>query len=61
MTELSPVSHSVLPDAKNSKVGSIGPPIPSTLSKVVDVESGRTLGPNEKGEICVIKKKLICR
>ncbi|XP_021965255.1 4-coumarate--CoA ligase 1 isoform X1 [Folsomia candida] len=53
MTELSPVSHSVLPTAKNTKVGSVGPPLPSTIVKVVDVESGRTLGPKEKGEICV--------
>jgi acyl-CoA synthetase (AMP-forming)/AMP-acid ligase II len=53
MTELSPVSHSVIKDAKNTKIGSIGVPIPNTISKVVDLETGNTLGPNQKGEIWV--------
>jgi len=53
MTELSPCSHMVLPETKNTKVGSCGTPLPSTLCKVIDVESGKTLGANQEGEILV--------
>ncbi|CAL8109916.1 unnamed protein product [Orchesella dallaii] len=53
MTELSPLSHMILADSKNSKVGSVGPPIPGTEVKVVCPETGKALGPKEKGEIWI--------
>jgi acyl-CoA synthetase (AMP-forming)/AMP-acid ligase II len=53
MTELSPVSHIMCPEAKNTKVGSCGTPISNTLTKIVHTETGKTLGRNERGELCV--------
>ncbi len=50
LTETSPVTHGAR-DGRN--VASIGPPVPNTESKVVDVVSQAELGPNEEGEICV--------
>ncbi|ODN04804.1 4-coumarate--CoA ligase 1 [Orchesella cincta] len=53
MTELSPLSHMILPDSENSRLSSVGPPIPNTLVKVVCPETGKALGPKEKGEIWI--------
>ena len=36
-----------------NKQGSIGIPFPGNYFKIVDPETGKTLGPNEDGEICV--------
>lgn len=53
LSETSPVTHC------NSmigfrKVGSIGMPLPDTLARVVDLETGtRTLPPGEAGELCI--------
>ncbi len=33
--------------------GMIGPPIPNTEVKILDVATGKELGPNQEGEICV--------
>ncbi|CAG7694420.1 unnamed protein product [Allacma fusca] len=38
---------------KNTKTGSCGTPVSSTIIKVVDTETGRVLGPNEPGELLV--------
>ncbi len=53
MTETSPVTHSSPADPAKVKFGSIGVAAPSTEVKVVDVDTGELLGPNQKGEICV--------
>jgi len=50
LTETSPVTHGA---RYGDNAASIGPPVPNTESKVVDVVSQVELGPNEEGEICV--------
>ncbi|HEX2239750.1 MAG TPA: AMP-binding protein, partial [Actinomycetota bacterium] len=52
LTETSPVTHTAL-HWEEPKFGSIGPLIPNTEGKVVDVDTGDDLGVNEEGEICV--------
>ena len=52
MTETSPVTHSSPADPAAIKHGSIGPPAPNTEVKVVDLETGAAVGPNQEGEIC---------
>jgi acyl-CoA synthetase (AMP-forming)/AMP-acid ligase II len=51
LTETSPVTHvsQSYPDVRSS----IGPPLPNTEVKVVDVDSGVTLGPGEQGELYI--------
>lgn len=53
MTELSPLSHILGPSSRHTKIGSCGRCIPSTWSKVIDIETGETLGPNRRGELLV--------
>ena len=53
MTELSPACHMIPPNTMNSKLGSCGVALPNTLTRIVDVESGKTLGRNERGEIWI--------
>jgi len=53
MTELSPLTHMVLKESRNTKLGSVGPPIPNTEVKVICPESGKAMGANEKGEIWI--------
>ena len=53
MTETSPVTHSSPPERENVKYGSVGVPAPSTECKIVNLETGKELGPNEEGEVCV--------
>jgi acyl-CoA synthetase (AMP-forming)/AMP-acid ligase II len=53
MTETSPVTHSSPADPAQVKFGSVGVPAPNTESKIVDLESGESLGPNKEGEVCV--------
>jgi acyl-CoA synthetase (AMP-forming)/AMP-acid ligase II len=50
MTETAPVTHSI-PLTADSRPGSIGPSLPNTECRVVDVEDGRDLGPGERGEL----------
>ncbi|MGI9250743.1 MAG: 4-coumarate--CoA ligase family protein [Pseudohongiellaceae bacterium] len=55
LTEVAGASH-ILPvedPRSEGKAGSVGPVLPNTRSKVVDIESGAELGPNEKGEVCI--------
>jgi acyl-CoA synthetase (AMP-forming)/AMP-acid ligase II len=53
MTESSPVTHVTPLDPARHRLGSIGPPVPSTECRIVDVASGEELGPGEEGEVCV--------
>lgn len=53
MTETSPVTHSSPAPPKQIKFGSVGVPAPNTECKIVDLETGEPLGPNERGEVCV--------
>jgi acyl-CoA synthetase (AMP-forming)/AMP-acid ligase II len=53
LTETSPVTHAARAGADPISLASIGPPIPNTEVKVVDVVSQAELGPNQEGEICV--------
>jgi 4-coumarate--CoA ligase len=50
MSELSPLG--TVNSDYNAKPGSVGPLAPSTIAKVVD-EHGRSLGPNEVGELMI--------
>jgi acyl-CoA synthetase (AMP-forming)/AMP-acid ligase II len=53
LTETSPVSH-VVPDSATEVVpGSVGPAVPNTECKVVDVATGKELGRNQDGEIWI--------
>ena len=52
LTETSPVSHYGVDPALGLE-GSVGPAIPNTESKVVDVATGAELGPNQEGEVCI--------
>lgn len=51
MTETSPVTHSTPPDV--IKFGSVGVAAPNTECKVVSLDNGEALGPNNEGEVCV--------
>jgi acyl-CoA synthetase (AMP-forming)/AMP-acid ligase II len=53
MTETSPVTHSSPADPAQVKFGSVGVPAPNTECKIVDLETGTPLGPNQEGELCV--------
>ena len=53
MTETSPVTHSSPADPAQVKFGSVGVPAPNTECKIVDLETGESLGPNKEGEVCV--------
>ncbi len=54
MTEASPVTHSDFLEPHLTRHGSIGPALPDTEQKVVDVETGETeLPPGEIGELMV--------
>jgi acyl-CoA synthetase (AMP-forming)/AMP-acid ligase II len=53
MTESSPVTHVTPLDPERHRPGSIGPPVPNTECRIVDLSSGAELGPGEEGEVCV--------
>ena len=53
MTETSPVTHSSPADPAKVKFGSVGVPAPNTECKIIDLETGESLGPNQEGELCV--------
>eukprot|EP00741_Cyanophora_paradoxa_P016020 tig00000042_g15466.t1 len=52
MTEMSPVSHAQHPD-DNDSTGSVGFLVPNTVAKLVDVETGKPVGPKQRGELWV--------
>ncbi|KAL7554639.1 hypothetical protein ACHAWF_018234 [Thalassiosira exigua] len=51
MSELSPIG-TIMSDA-DERVGSIGPVAPSTYGKIIDAETGKSLGPNKEGELVI--------
>jgi acyl-CoA synthetase (AMP-forming)/AMP-acid ligase II len=53
MTETSPVTHSSPADPAQVKFGSVGVPAPNTECRILDLENGTQLGPNQEGELCV--------
>jgi acyl-CoA synthetase (AMP-forming)/AMP-acid ligase II len=53
MTETSPVTHSSPADPLQVRFGSVGVPAPNTECKIVDLETGETLGHKKEGEVCV--------
>ncbi|MFQ5613721.1 MAG: 4-coumarate--CoA ligase family protein [Anaerolineae bacterium] len=53
LTETSPVTHINPDDPARLKLASVGPAIPNTEVKIVDVGRGTALGPNEDGEIWI--------
>ena len=53
MTETSPVTHTSPAPPHIVKFGSVGVPAPNTECKIIDLETGAPLGPNERGEVCV--------
>jgi len=53
MTETSPVTHSSPADPAQVKFGSVGVLAPNTECKIVNLETGESLGPNQEGELCV--------
>jgi len=53
LTEVSGASHVNPAEPENIKSGSVGPAMANCLSRVVDVETGEDLGPNEQGEIWI--------
>lgn len=52
LTEASPVTHAN-PLSGRRKSGSIGIPLPDTEAKIVDINSGEDLGPEQPGELLV--------
>ncbi|MDY6863011.1 MAG: long-chain fatty acid--CoA ligase [Thermodesulfobacteriota bacterium] len=53
LTESSPVTH-CNPFNGRDKEGSIGLPVPDTMCKIVDIETGeKVLGIEEEGELCI--------
>jgi acyl-CoA synthetase (AMP-forming)/AMP-acid ligase II len=53
MTESSPVTHATPIERSRQRPGSIGPPVPNTECRIVDLATGAELGPGEEGEVCV--------
>lgn len=53
LTETSPGTHVSPSDPSRIKAGAVGPCIPNTECKVVDLIRGAAVGPGELGEVCV--------
>ena len=53
LTETSGATHVNPPDPKFIKSGSVGPPLANSLTRIVDVETGKELGPNQQGEVWI--------
>lgn len=51
LTETSPVTH--FQPAEDAIIGSCGVCVPNTMAKVVDIETGKALGPNQDGELYI--------
>ena len=51
MTESSPVSH--IQPGENARLGGCGHPVPSTIAKIVDIDTGAALPANTDGELLV--------
>jgi acyl-CoA synthetase (AMP-forming)/AMP-acid ligase II len=53
LTEMSPVTHTARAGDPGLNLASVGPPVPNTEARIVDLTTGAELGANETGEICV--------
>ena len=53
LTETSPTTHSVPDDLAGQMPGSIGPPVPNTECRIVDVLTGEDAPAGEPGELCI--------
>jgi acyl-CoA synthetase (AMP-forming)/AMP-acid ligase II len=53
LTETSPVTHVSSSDPAQDVAGSVGPCISNTECKIVDAQTGESLGPGERGEIAI--------
>jgi acyl-CoA synthetase (AMP-forming)/AMP-acid ligase II len=53
MTEASPVTHVLTTADRVRRPGAISPSVPNTECKVVDLDTGTALGPNQQGELWV--------
>jgi acyl-CoA synthetase (AMP-forming)/AMP-acid ligase II len=53
LTETSPTTHSVPDDLAGQMPGSIGPPVPNTECRIVDVATGEDAPAGEPGELCI--------
>ncbi|XP_071441062.1 uncharacterized protein pdgy [Hetaerina americana] len=54
MTESSPmVAHQILHSKIPRNMASVGHPLPNTSVKFIDLESGASVGPMKRGELCV--------
>jgi acyl-CoA synthetase (AMP-forming)/AMP-acid ligase II len=53
LTETSPVTHLVPVTGREVKPGSVGPCVPNTTCRVVALQTGVDLGPNQRGELWV--------
>jgi acyl-CoA synthetase (AMP-forming)/AMP-acid ligase II len=53
LTETSPVTHAVPVERAENRPGSIGPAVPSTECRVVDVASGEDVAPGKDGEVWI--------
>ena len=51
MSELSPLG--TMNSDSNQRIGSIGPLVSSTEGKIIDPDTGKSLGPNQRGELCI--------
>jgi acyl-CoA synthetase (AMP-forming)/AMP-acid ligase II len=60
MTEVSAVSHVIPPEVKNSKAGSSGILAPGMKSKIVNPDTGETVGRNVPGEIYLKGPNVMC-
>ncbi|MGC9517889.1 MAG: AMP-binding protein [Methanomicrobiales archaeon] len=53
LTEASPVFiQTSVDDSVDKRVNTVGTPLPHIEVKIVDPETGKTLGPNQPGEVC---------
>ncbi len=53
LTETSPATHIVPLSGRPMKPGSVGPCLPNTECKVMDIDLGTELGPDERGELWI--------
>jgi acyl-CoA synthetase (AMP-forming)/AMP-acid ligase II len=53
LTETSPTTHSVPDDLAGQMPGSIGPAVPNTECRIVDLRTGHDVPAGEPGELCI--------
>jgi acyl-CoA synthetase (AMP-forming)/AMP-acid ligase II len=53
LTETSPTTHSVPDDLAGEMLGSIGPAVPNTECRIVDLLTGHDVPAGEPGELCI--------